>query len=51
MYRGIEILSVGYYQPEHCVCWEAVDSNGCGFAHGFSLAMTKRLVDDKLDNE
>ena len=51
IYRGYEVQSVGYYHPEHCVCWEAVDSNGCGFAHGFSLAMTKRLIDDELDKE
>lgn len=49
IYRGFEVNCVGYYNPEHRVCWEAVDENGCGFAHGFSFAMTKRLIDYGLD--
>ena len=49
-YRGFEVYSVGYYHAEHHVCWEAVDNNGCGFAHSFSLAMTKKLIDNELDN-
>lgn len=51
IYRGFEITCVGYYHPEHCVCWEATDNYGCGFAHGFSLAMTKELIDNELDNK
>ena len=33
-YRGFDILCVGYYNPEHRVCWECVDENGQGFGHG-----------------
>lgn len=51
LYRGFEIISVGYYYPEHCVCWEAVDHDGSGFAQGTSLTMTKRLIDEELDKE
>ena len=49
VYRGYEVYSVGYYPPEGCVCWEAVDSDGCGFAHSHSLAETKLLVDQELE--
>ena len=49
IYRGFEVNCIGYYQPEHRVCWEAVDEHGCGFAHSYSLAMTKILIDSKLD--
>ena len=51
IYRGYEIINVGYYNPEHCACWEAIDTDGSGFAHGFSLAMTKRIIDEELDKE
>lgn len=51
IYRGFEVNSVGYYHPEHCVCWEAVDKDGSGFAHGTSLAMTKALIDYQLDKQ
>lgn len=36
IYRGFEIHSF-YYEPEHRVCWEAIDYDGSGFAHSFSL--------------
>lgn len=50
LYRGFEIICVGYYNPEHRVCWEAVDENGCGFAHSYSLKDTKREIDHELGN-
>ena len=40
LYRGYEIKGF-YYSPEGCVCWEAYDENGCGFAHSHSLSLTK----------
>ena len=49
LYRGFEIICVGYYQPENRVCWEAVDENGCGFGQSYSLKETKREIDDELD--
>lgn len=51
MYRGFKITCVGYYEPEKRIVWEAVDENGCGFAHSFSLRDTKRLIDDDLDRK
>jgi hypothetical protein len=48
-YRGFSVICVGYYHPEHRVCWEAIDENGCGFAHGFSLKQVKCLIDNELD--
>ena len=48
-YRGFSVICVGYYHPEHRVCWEAIDEYGCGFAHGFSLKEVKCLIDNELD--
>lgn len=48
LYRGYEIQGF-YYSPEGCVCWEAYDENGCGFAHSHSLSLTKILIDEELD--
>lgn len=50
-YRGFEIVCVGYYHPEHRICWEAIDENGCGFAHSFSLKETKFWIDVELKNK
>ena len=44
-YRGFKVTSVGYYHPDHKVAWEAVDEDGNGFAHSFSLKCTKNLID------
>lgn len=49
LYRGFYINCVGYYYPEHKVCWEAVDKEGNGFAHSFSLEETKNEIDYELD--
>lgn len=49
IYRGFEVICVGYYNPDHCVCWEAVDEHGHGFAHSYSLKTTKALIDYELD--
>ena len=51
LYRGFEIICVGYYNPEHRVCWEAVDEFGCGFAHSYTLKETKKWVDYELDEK
>ena len=48
LYRGYEIQGF-YYSSEGCVCWEAYDENGCGFAHSRSLSLTKILIDEDLD--
>lgn len=49
-YRGLEVRNVGYYSPDHKVCWEAIDTDGIGFAHSFKLKDTIKLIDkDKGD--
>jgi hypothetical protein len=50
LYRGFTIICVGYYNPEHRVCWEAVDTDGkSAFAHGYTLREVKRWIDIELD--
>lgn len=51
LYRGFEIICVGYYSPEKRVCWEAVDERGCAFAHGFSLKECKMWIDIEYEKE
>ena len=49
-YRGFEIVCAGYYNPEHRVCWEAIDTDGIsGFAHSYTLRDVKREIDYELD--
>lgn len=50
LYRGYKITCVGYYEPEHRVVWEAVDEDGCGWAHSFTLRETKRQIDLFIEN-
>lgn len=48
-YRGWVISSVGYYEPEKRVAWEAYDPNsGCADFHGFSKQEIKWLIDEDL---
>lgn len=49
LYRGFEIICVGYFNPEHRVCWECVDEHGCGFGQGFSLKECKMWIDEEID--
>lgn len=51
LYKGYAVYSIGYYEPEHCICWEAVDINGCAIAHGKSFAECKLFVDDYIDRK
>ena len=51
MYRGYQIDCIGYYPPERRVVWEAVDHDGCGFAHSHSLRTSKILIDQLLDTD
>lgn len=48
-YRGITINCIGYFEPEHRICWEAVDETGCSFAHAYTFRDCKYLVDKDLD--
>ena len=47
-YKGIQINCIGYYPPEKRVVWEAVDKDGCGICHSFSLKDTIRLIDENI---
>lgn len=49
IYRGFKVNCIEYYAPEKCSVWEAVDHDGSGFAHSFTLRDTKRLIDEELD--
>lgn len=51
MYRGYQVNCIGYYPPERKVVWEAVDHDGCGFAHSYTLRTTRILIDQLLDKE
>ena len=50
-YRGYIIYCVGYYNPEHRVCWEACPKSNmlCADFHGFSLREVKIAIDCDLD--
>ena len=48
IYKGYEINCLGYYPPEQSVVWEAIDGNGCGFAHAHTLKEVKILIDSEL---
>lgn len=49
LYRGFGVRCVGYYNPEHKVCWEAFDDRGYGFAHSYSLKDTKFWIDKTIE--
>ena len=47
-YRGYLIRNMGYYEPDHRVCWEATNlKTGCGDYHGY----TKREIIEAIDEE
>lgn len=50
-YRGYEIICVGYYNPEHRVCWECVDSYGHGFGQSYTLKECKSWIDAEIVSE
>ena len=52
-YRDYIIQCIGYYHPEHRVCWEACPKNNilCADFHGFSLREVKMAIDYDLDKE
>lgn len=48
-YRGFQVECIGYYPPEGRVVLEAVDHDGSGFAHAFTLRECKMWIDKELD--
>ena len=51
-FEGYTITNCGYHQPDHCVWWEAVDSNGEACFHGHSLREVEFMIlDDKWEQK
>lgn len=53
IYRGYRIKGYpneGFFSHTNMV-WEAVDENGCGFAHSETLRECKAWVDDAIEKE
>lgn len=47
-YKGYRISNYGYYEPDHCVWWEAVDmQTGCADYH----ATTKKFLMEQIDDD
>lgn len=45
-YKGYRISNCGYYEPDHCIWWEAVDmKTGCADYH----ATTKKFLMEQID--
>ena len=52
LYRGFRIVNHGYYPPDKCVWWEAIDqSTGCADFHEHTKAYIKKQIDKELDKQ
>ena len=50
LYRGYEIRNHGYYPPDKCVWWEAVDlKTGCADFHEHTKRDIIKSIDRALD--
>lgn len=50
-YRGYEIRNHGYYSPDHCIYWEAVNiKTGCADFHSKTKRDIKSLIDESFLN-
>lgn len=46
-YKGYRVSNCGYYQPDHCVWWEAVNiKNGCADFHATTKKEIQKLIDE-----
>ena len=45
-FRGYTITNQCYHQPDHCVWWEAVDSDGNACFHGHTLREVEFMIID-----
>jgi hypothetical protein len=51
-YRGFEIINHGYYPPDKCIWWEAVDvKTGCADFHEHTKRDIIKAIDDCLAKE
>lgn len=50
-YRGFILDNIGYYEPDHCVLWEACreSSPNCADFHALTKKTLKQIIDDYLD--
>jgi hypothetical protein len=50
-YRGYTIRNHGYYPPDKCIWWEAVnDETGCADFHAHRLKDIIQMINDSLSN-
>lgn len=48
-YKGFEIRNHGYYPPDKCNWWEAVDvKTGCADFHAHTKRDIKQLIDESM---
>jgi hypothetical protein len=46
LYKGYEIRNHGYYPPDKCIWWEAINiETGCADHHAHTKRDIKRLID------
>jgi len=51
-YRGFELTNLGYYSPDQCVWWEAIDlKTNCADFHAHSKRDLKIEIDEALQLE
>lgn len=47
LYKGYEIRNHGYYPPDKCTWWEAIDiETGCADYHAHRRKDIKKLIDE-----
>lgn len=51
-YRGYTIRNHGYYPPDKCILWEAINDNtGCADFHAHRLSDIIKMINDDLGIE
>lgn len=51
-YRGYEIICRGYYEPEGCVYWEAINhKTNCSDFHAKTKGLIKILIDEGIKRD
>ena len=53
LYRGYILNNIGYYEPDHCVIWEACPQSApnCADFHALTKKDLKQIIDDYLDKD
>ena len=51
-YRGYRLTNYGYYEPDHCIWWEAVDlKTGCADFHEHTKRELIETINEELDRK